>query len=115
MSREIDKSRVLVASDMLVQLTDGTDADLAVLLAAIVVECPVADPWREVRIHLHPSWSRECVVRTARGEQFPALVEISSEGRWAAHTHGMVSLHDTPEDARTACDGRLRARRWRLL
>lgn len=109
-------SRAHVALDQLRQLTDGTPADLAALLEEVVVACPIAGPWREVRIGLSPSWSRECVVRTARGDQFPALVESGPVGGWA-----FVALklrhygYDTPEAARAACDERLRALGWLLL
>jgi len=111
-------SRAHVALDQLRQLTDGTPADLAALLEEVVVACPIAGPWREVRIGLSPSWSRGCVVRTARGDQFPALVELaaSPEGAWAARCGGIGStVHATPEAARAACDERLRALGWLLL
>lgn len=94
-------SRAHVALDQLRQLTDGTPADLAALLEEVVVACPIAGPWREVRIGLSPSWSRECVVRTARGDQFPALVELaaSPEGAWAARCGGIGAHQRVMGDA----------------
>lgn len=114
-------SRALVALDALRDLTDGTPADLAALLSEVVAECPIAGPWREVRIGLLPSWSREVIVRTARGDQFPGLVEATPDGGWCfvalkvRHPGGPGEGYTSPEAAREACDRYLRARGWVLL
>lgn len=114
--------RVSVALDYLRQLTDGTPLDMAALLTEIASACPIAGPWQEVRINLAPSWSREVIVRAARGAQFPATVEAGEDGRWKAVyrldplvSYGLSTYHDTPEQARAACDARLRDTGWLLL
>lgn len=109
-------SRALVALDTLRQLTDGAPADLAALLEEVVTAAPIAGPWREVRVGLLPSWSRECVVRTARGEQFPGLVEAGPDGGWAFIALKLRHYgYATPDAARDACDEHLRSRGWLLL
>lgn len=114
-------SRALVALDALRELTDGTPADLAALLSEVVAATPIAGPWREVRIGLLPSWSREVIVRTARGDQFPGLVEGSPDGDWRFVARGLRypggpgEGYTSPEAARAACDRYLRAKGWILL
>ena len=109
-------SRALVALDYLRELTDGSPADLAALLVEVVAACPIAGPWQEVRIHLSPLWSREVVVRSARGDQFPALVEVGYDGHWVYRVGGRDHYGGTsPEAARDACDAALRAAGWTLL
>lgn len=117
-------SRALVALDaQRVELTDGTDADLAALLVEVVSAQPLAGPWKEARIGFSPTWSREVIVRTARGAQFPGLVEAEeADGEWKAAYrvridvgYGFATYHPSPEAARAACDERLRALGWLLL
>ncbi len=109
-------SRALVALDALRQLTDGTPADLAVLLVTVVAELRIADPWKDARIGFTQSWAREAPVILARGQRYPASVRLAHDGQWAADVEGGdTTLHPTPEAARAHCDERLRARRWLLL
>lgn len=109
-------SRARVAHDALRELTDGTPADLAALLVEVVQAQPIAGPWREARIGFTTSYAREAGVLLARGQRYPASVRIAHSGQWAADSEGAsTTLHNSIEEARDACDERLRAAGWLLL
>lgn len=109
-------SRALVALDALRELTDGTPADLAALLYGVVAAVRIADPWREVRVGLTQTWSREAGVLLSSGLRYPATVRVAHNGQWSADVEGeRHTLHPSPEAAREHCDARLRARGWLLL
>lgn len=109
-------SRALVALDALRELTDGTPADLAALLVEVVSAQPIAGPWKEVRIGLSNTWSREAPVLLSTGLRYPVKVTPAHSAQWAADVEGeSTTLHATPEAARAYCDERLWARQWLLL
>lgn len=114
-------SRALVALDALRQFTDGTPEDLAALLVEVVGTHPVAGPWQTSATDVTPSWSRKVAMHGSREASFAAIVEKDDHG-WLAtvrphanYASSKNSCHPTPEEARDACDGHLRAAGWLLL
>lgn len=101
---------------MLRQLAPEGPADLVALLVEVVSIARIAYPWREARIGLAQTWSREAPVMLSSGRCYPAVVRVAHNGQWSADVEGEdATLHPSPEAARDHCDTRLRARRWLLL
>lgn len=109
-------SRALVALDMLRQLAPEGPADLAALLVEVVGACLIAGPWKEARVGLTQTWSREAGVLLSSGLRYPAVVRVAHNGQWSAGVDGeRHTLHPSPEAAREHCDARLRAAGWLLM